>query len=99
MALKLVNKITEKEYAQVLFEIIKQRRELDKKEKELKEHFKKTMESANVSVMKVGDFILALDDRKTTSIDRDKLFDDLGLKAKVYEREILYKVLDIKRAA
>lgn len=100
MGLKLVNKLSEKESAEILFNMIQERRKLERKEKDLKDHFKKMMENSGVTVMKVGDFIITLDDRKTTSIDRQMLAEELGInEAKKFEKEINYKVLDLKKAA
>lgn len=100
MSLKIVNKIAEKDFAEELFDLIHKRRFIEKKEKELKDHFKTQMDDLCITVMMVGDYVLTLDERKTTSIDREKLADELGvIKAKEFEKEIKYKVLDLKKAA
>jgi site-specific recombinase XerC len=90
----LRNKI-DVEKALELKEVIDQRKDLEKKEKALKEHFKVMNENA----LKVGDILITFDDAKRTGLDKKSLAEKLGDKLKEFETITTYKKMSVKNVA
>lgn len=86
--------------ADELYEAIENRKFYEKREKELKDHYKLIMEHNNVSICEIGSVVLILTNRETTTIDRDLLAEVLGVtEAKKLEKTTQYKVLEVKKVA
>jgi hypothetical protein len=82
------------ELAMELARISEDRKDAEQREKELKELFKQEFGEGQHAV---GDYIVSIAERSRTDIDREKLKEDLGIKAKKYERNKSYLALEIKR--
>lgn len=98
-ALKQIKTKSEINKAQDLFSLIELRKETEKREKILKDHFRILMGNEELNNVLVGNFLITLDERKTTSIDREMLKKELGEeRAKEFERETVYEILSVKVA-
>jgi hypothetical protein len=83
-----------------LFEIIEIRKMYEKREKELKDHFKVIMKNNDVSILRVENILMIVSERTTTVIDREKLVDVMGLEnAKRMEKIVPYQILEVKKVA
>lgn len=85
----------DKQKAIELKKLIDQMKELSKREKELKEHFKSKLESS----AKCGDILVCIDERERTSLDKKELQKLLGDSIKEYEKTTTYKTISLKDVA
>ena len=69
--MKVLKSERTKEMAAELFALISQRKEIERREKELKDYFKSTM--AEHTLIRAGDYSVILKDAVTSSIDRKAL--------------------------
>ena len=92
--MKTLRNQNDSELAQELYEVISQRKELDKREKELKAHFK----AMGPDPIKVGGFLILQKDGSTTSLDRSMLAADHGEEFLArYLKETKYVKIEILR--
>ena len=82
--------------ARQLYEIVTMRRELEKKEKLLKDYFREQLLIADS--VTVGDFVVTITERERTDIKRDELKLLLGESFKNYEVKTKYQIIDVKRS-
>lgn len=80
--------------ALTLLEVIEQRKELEKREKYLKEKFK-TLLGDEVAIDANG-VLITLTERERTSLDKKELAKVVDLKK--YEKKSTYKVMNVKKA-
>ena len=85
----------DQEKATELKEILSIIKELSKREKELKEHFKNKLDGA----AKCGDILICVDEKSRTSLDKKELQKKLGDELKNYEKVTTYKTISLKEAA
>lgn len=96
-ALKLLKNDSDQQKAALLFDLIEQRKEMEKKEKELKDYFRSVLSADQINVVHVGGYIVSVADRVTTTIDRKLMAEILGDdEVRKYEKKTPYQILDIK---
>ena len=81
--------------ARQLFEIIAMRKELEKKEKDLKDYFRQKLMLTDAC--NVGEYVVTSSERERTDIDRDGLKLLLGESLRAYEKKTKYSIIDVKR--
>lgn len=82
------------EKAKKLAAIIEARKELEKEEKMIKKFFKNEMKADRVVV--VGNWLIILEDRQRTGLDREALERELGDEIRKFEKITEYVTLTIK---
>jgi hypothetical protein len=93
---KKLESILDIHMAQRLAAVIDQRRELEKEERELKEHFK--AEFGSSSILQVGDVIITAEERTRTSLDKSKLIAVYGKDTMAqYETVTTYIQLNVQK--
>lgn len=96
--MKNIKNKNEIEMAKELLKINELRKELSRKESEIKDYFKAKFEGE--SAVKLGEIILLLTESERRSLDRKSLEKDLGIQ-RVRKYEILtnYVKLEVKKSA
>ncbi len=83
------------EKASELKDLLEDLKQMQKREKELKEYFKNKLDG----VAKCGDILICIDEKNRTSLDKKELQTLLGDKIKEYEKTTTYKTISLKDAA
>lgn len=80
--------------AEELAEVIAQRKKADKREQALKAFFKREMAEARVAI--AGDWLITLDEKTRTNLDRKKLEEEMGEEIHRFEKQTHYTMLTIR---
>jgi len=84
------------ELAQDLFNAIELRKELEKKEKELKEQIKLIM--GEEKLLEAGSIFITLDDRERTDLDKKAMIQELGMDLiKRFEKTSSFVMMSVKQ--
>jgi len=89
--------MNEQELAQQLFELIEKRKEIEKAEAKLKEHFKTRLSTERP--YQIGIFMFFLTERSRTDLDKERLRGELGSRYSDFEKVSTYNVMDLKKVA
>lgn len=82
------------ELAENLFKVIEARKELEKRETELKEQVKELM--GDESILEAGSIFISFDERSRTDLDKKKMQQDLGLELlKQFEKTSTFRVMQV----
>lgn len=85
--------------ANELLEVIEQRRQLDRREEELKSYFRTRLKGLNVDTVTIGGILISLVEKSRSSLDRKAL--EVAFTYEVisrYEKITTYTQVDIKQA-
>ena len=77
-----------------LFEVIEQRKVLEKREKELKESFKALL--GEETALNANGILISLDERSRKSLDKKELAKVIDLKE--FEKSTTYQVMSVKKS-
>ncbi len=83
--------------AKTLFSLIEKRREIEAKEKELKEFFKGHLDGQD-GVLKAGDFLVTIETKERKDLDRAALKDHLGDRFGEFQKIGTYQTVAIAAA-
>ena len=82
------------ELAENLFKVIEARKELEKRETELKEQVKELM--GEESILEAGSIFISFDERSRTDLDKKKMQQELGLELlKQFEKTSTFRVMQV----
>ncbi len=91
--MKTIRAKSDIEKANELFELIEARKEIERKERELKDYFKAMGEAA----IKANDILITLTEKERTNLDRKALQAFMGDKLVEFETTTEYVQVDVKR--
>ena len=95
--MKTIKNEQDKKLAKELYEVIEQRKKIEKRERYIKGYFKLMLPQ---ELVKVGNYVITLTDQERASIDKNKLIADKGEDfVSDYTSVTVFKKLDIKKAA
>ena len=94
--MKQVRSQADIELANELAKLVESRRELEKREKELKEYFKAKADGAGE--MKVGNVLFLFTEKCRENIDKSKVMSLLGSKFKEVVSTVTYIQTDVRKA-